>query len=180
MTIRIFAGKVPEIANSAYVDESAVVIGDVKIGEDSSIWPMTVVRGDVHSITIGKGTNIQDASILHVAHDGKFSPGGYPLVVGDYVTAGHRVTLHACTVGNYCLIGMSATIMDGAVLGDKLIIGAGSLVPTGKVLEGGYLYVGSPVKRVRELNEKELEFLEYSAVHYVKLKNQHKLHARLG
>jgi carbonic anhydrase/acetyltransferase-like protein (isoleucine patch superfamily) len=113
MTIRIFAGKVPEIANSAYVEESAVVIGDVKIGEDSSIWPMTVVRGDVHSITIGKGTNIQDASILHVTHDGKFSPGGYPLVVGDYVTAGHRVTLHACTVGNYCLIGMSATVMDG-------------------------------------------------------------------
>lgn len=173
MTIRIFAGKVPDIADSAYVDESAVVIGNVKIGEDSSIWPMTVVRGDVHSITIGKGTNIQDASILHVTHDGKFSPGGYPLVVGDYVTVGHRVTLHACTVGNYCLIGMSATIMDGAVLGDKLIIGAGSLVPTGKTLEGGYLYVGSPVKRVRELNDKELEFLEYSAVHYVKLKNQH-------
>lgn len=174
MSIRSFAGKTPEIAPGAYVDDSAVVIGDVEIGEDSSIWPMTVVRGDVHSITIGKGTNIQDASILHVTHDGKFSPGGFPLVVGDYVTVGHRVTLHACTVGNYCLIGMSATIMDGAVLGDKLIIGAGGLVPAGKVLEGGYLYVGSPVKRVRELNDKELEFLEYSANHYVKLKNQHK------
>jgi carbonic anhydrase/acetyltransferase-like protein (isoleucine patch superfamily) len=134
---------------------------------------MTVVRGDVHSITIGKGTNIQDVSILHVTHDGKFSPGGFPLVVGDYVTVGHRVILHACTVGNYCLIGMAATIMDGAVLGDKLIIGAGSLVPTGKELEGGYLYVGSPVKRVRELNDKELEFLEFSANHYVKLKDQH-------
>jgi carbonic anhydrase/acetyltransferase-like protein (isoleucine patch superfamily) len=173
MSIRPFAGKTPEIAATAYVDESAVVIGDVKIGEDSSIWPMTVVRGDVHSITIGKGTNIQDVSILHVTHDGKFSPGGFPLVVGDYVTVGHRVILHACTVGNYCLIGMAATIMDGAVLGDKLIIGAGSLVPTGKELEGGYLYVGSPVKRVRELNDKELEFLEFSANHYVKLKDQH-------
>jgi len=173
MSIRPFAGKMPVIAATAYVDESAVVIGDVKIGEDSSIWPMTVVRGDVHSITIGKGTNIQDASVLHVTHDGKFSPGGYPLFVGDYVTAGHRVILHACTVGNYCLIGMAATIMDGAVLGDKLIIGAGSLVPTGKELEGGYLYVGSPVKRVRELNDKELEFLEFSANHYVKLKDQH-------
>jgi carbonic anhydrase/acetyltransferase-like protein (isoleucine patch superfamily) len=173
MSIRPFAGKTPEIAATAYVDESAVVIGDVKIGEDSSIWPMTVVRGDVHSITIGKGTNIQDASILHATHDGKFSPGGFPLVVGDYVTVGHRVILHACTVGNYCLIGMAATIMDGAVLGDKLIIGAGSLVPTGKELEGGYLYVGSPVKRVRELNDKELEFLEFSANHYVKLKDQH-------
>lgn len=173
MSIRPFAGKTPEIAATAYVDDSAVVIGDVKIGEDSSIWPMTVVRGDVHSITIGKGTNIQDVSILHVTHDGKFSPGGFPLVVGDYVTVGHRVILHACTVGNYCLIGMAATIMDGAVLGDKLIIGAGSLVPTGKELEGGYLYVGSPVKRVRELNDKELEFLEFSANHYVKLKDQH-------
>jgi len=180
MTIRVYAGKVPEIANSAYVDESAVVIGDVKIGEDSSIWPMTVVRGDVHSITIGKGTNIQDASVLHVTHDGKFSPGGFPLVVGNNVTVGHRVTLHACTVGDYCLIGMSATIMDGAVLGDRLIIGAGSLVPTGKVLEGGYLYVGSPVKRVRKLNEKEIEFLDYSASHYVKLKNHHKNSERLG
>ncbi|OGT73023.1 MAG: gamma carbonic anhydrase family protein [Gammaproteobacteria bacterium RIFCSPLOWO2_12_47_11] len=179
MTIRVYAGKVPEIANSAYVDESAVVIGDVKIGEDSSIWPMTVVRGDVHSITIGKGTNIQDASVLHVTHDGKFSPGGFPLVVGNNVTVGHRVTLHACTVGDYCLIGMSATIMDGAVLGDRLIIGAGSLVPTGKVLEGGYLYVGSPVKRVRKLNEKEIEFLDYSASHYVKLKNHYKNPERL-
>ena len=180
MTIRIFAGKMPEIANSAYVDESAQVIGDVKIGEDSSIWPMTVVRGDVHFICIGKCTNIQDASVLHVTHDGKFSPGGFPLVIGDHVTVGHRVTLHACTVGSYCLIGMSATIMDGAVLGDRIIVGAGSLVPTGKVLEGGYLYVGSPVKRVRALNEKELEFLEYSANHYVKLKNQHKNPERLG
>ena len=174
MTIRSYAGKTPEIAASAYVDESALVIGDVKIGADSSIWPMTVVRGDVHSITIGRCTNIQDASVLHVTHDGKFSPGGFPLRVGDYVTAGHRVTLHACSVGNYCLIGMSATIMDGAVLEDKIIIGAGSLVPTGKVLEGGYLYVGSPVKRVRELNEKELEFLEYSAAHYVQVKNSYR------
>lgn len=173
MTIRSYVGKTPEIAASAYVDESALVIGDVRIGADSSIWPMTVVRGDMRAISIGHCTNIQDASVLHVTHDGKFSPGGYPLRVGDYVTVGHRVTLHACTVGNYCLIGMSATIMDGAVLGDKIIIGAGSLVPTGKQLEGGYLYVGSPVKRVRELNEKELEFLEYSAAHYVKVKNSY-------
>lgn len=174
MTIRSFAGKYPEIAASAYVDESALVIGDVKIGENSSIWPMTVARGDVHSIRIGEFTNIQDACVLHVTHDGKFSPGGYPLTVGDFVTVGHRVTLHACTVGSYCLIGMSATIMDGAVLGNNIILGAGSLVPTGKELEGGYLYVGSPVKRIRELDAKEIEFLEYSANHYVKLKNQHK------
>ena len=174
MTIRKFAGKSPDIAKSAYIDETALVIGDVTIGADSSIWPMTVVRGDVHSITIGKCTNIQDASVLHVTHDGKFSPGGFPLIVGDNVTVGHRVTLHACSVGNDCLIGMSATIMDGSVLGDGLIIGAGALVPTGKELEGGYLYVGSPVRQVRELNEKEREFLDYSARHYVKLKNKYR------
>lgn len=174
MTIRNFEDKSPNIHPSAYIDDSAVVIGDVTIGEDSSFWPMTVARGDVQSIKIGARTNIQDACVLHVTHDGEFSPGGFPLTVGDDVTVGHRVTLHACTVGNLCLIGMSATIMDGAVLADKVIVGAGSLVPTGKELESGYLYVGSPVKKVRALNEKELAFLEYSARHYAHLKDQHK------
>jgi len=173
MTIRKFAGKSPNIDDSAYIDETALVIGDVTIGADSSIWPMTVARGDVHSIIIGRCTNIQDASILHVTHDGKFSPGGFPLSIGDNVTVGHRVTLHACTVGNNCLIGMSATVMDGAELGDGLIIGAGALVPTGMKLEGGYLYIGTPVRRVRELSEKECDFLEYSARHYVKLKKKY-------
>ena len=174
MTTRKFENKSPDIHPSVYVDDTALVIGDVIIGEDSSVWPMTVIRGDVHSIRIGKRTNIQDASVLHVTHDGEFSPGGFPLTVGDDVTVGHRVILHACSVGNLCLIGMSATIMDGAVLGDKVIVGAGSLVPTGKELESGCLYVGSPVKKVRELTEKELKFLEYSAKHYAKLKEQHK------
>ncbi len=173
MTIRTLQDKTPNIADSAFVDESALVIGDVTIGEDSSIWPMTVVRGDVQKITIGKRTNIQDACVLHVTHDGEYSPGGFPLNIGDGVTAGHRATLHACTIGDYCLIGMSATIMDGAVLGDRLIIGAGSLVPAGKKLEGGYLYVGTPVKQVRPLNEEELKSLEYSADHYVEVKNMH-------
>lgn len=173
MTIRKFAGKTPAIADSAYVDTTALVIGDVTLDEDSSLWPMVVARGDVNSIHIGKRTNIQDACVLHVTHDGKYTPGGYALKVGDDVTVGHRVTLHACTVGNLCLIGMSATIMDGAVIDDKTIIAAGALVPTGKHLEGGYLYVGSPAKRARALTETELESLEYSARHYVKLKNQH-------
>ena len=173
MTIRKFQDKTPVIAASAYVDDSALVIGDVVIGEDSSIWPMTVVRGDVNSIRIGKRTNIQDACVLHVTHDGKFTPGGYPLEIGDDVTVGHRVTLHACTVGNSCLIGMSATIMDDAVIGDSSIIAAGALVPNGKKLEGGYLYVGSPVRQKRPLSNKELESLDYSARHYVKLKNSH-------
>ena len=173
MTIRSLQGKTPNIADSAFVDDTAIVIGDVTIGEDSSIWPMTVVRGDVQKITIGKRTNIQDACVCHVTHDCEYTPGGFPLNIGDGVTAGHRATLHACTIGNYCLIGMSATIMDGAVLGDKLIIGAGGLVPAGKNLEGGYLYVGSPVKQIRALNEDELQSLEYSADHYVAVKNMH-------
>ena len=174
MTIRQFKGKSPEIDSTAYVDSTALVIGDVTIGSDSSVWPMVVIRGDVHTIHIGSKTNIQDGSILHVSHDGKFSPGGFPLSIGDYVTVGHNAVVHACTVGNYCLIGMSATIMDGAVVGDKSIIAAGALVPTGKKLEGGYLYVGSPVKQARPLNDKELEFLEYSAEHYSKLKEEHR------
>lgn len=174
MTIRSYKGKQPEIAESAFVDETALVIGDVTIGEDSSIWPMTVARGDVHSITIGERTNIQDACVCHVTHDGKYTPGGYPLVVGNDVTVGHRVTLHACTVGDLCLIGMSATIMDGAVIGSQAIIAAGALVPSGKELEGGYLYVGTPVRRVRALTDEELESLEYSARHYVKVKNSYK------
>ena len=173
MAIRTLQGKTPDIADSAFIDESAIVIGDVTIGEDSSIWPMTVVRGDVQKITIGKRTNIQDACVCYVTHDGEYTPGGFPLTIGDGVTAGHRATLHACTIGDYCLIGMSATIMDGAVLGEKLIIGAGSLVPAGKKLEGGYLYVGSPVKQIRPLNDDELKSLEYSADHYVEVKNMH-------
>lgn len=173
MTLRAFNGRQPEVADSAYVDETALVIGDVSIGADSSVWPMTVMRGDVQKITIGERTNLQDACVCHVTHDGKYTPGGYPLQVGDDVTVGHRVTLHACTVGDLCLIGMSATIMDGAVIGPRCIIAAGALVPAGKQLEGGYLYVGAPAKQVRALTEAELESLEYSARHYVKLKDQH-------
>ena len=166
-------GKVPDIANSAFVDDSAVIIGDVTIEENASIWPMAVVRGDVQKISIGKGTNIQDGCVLHVTHDHSAVPGGLPLIIGDGVTAGHGATLHACSIGDYCLIGMSSTIMDGAVLGERLILGAGSLVPVGKKLESGYLYIGSPVRRVRLLTEAELATLEYSANHYIKLKDSY-------
>lgn len=169
MSIRNYQDKTPKIHPNSYVDPNAVVIGNVTIGEESSIWPMCVVRGDVNTITIGRRTNIQDGSILHVTHDSEFYPGGYPLKIGNSVTAGHRVTLHGCTIGDYCLIGMSATVMDGAILQDRVILGAGSLVPPGKELEGGYLYVGSPAKQIRPLTEVELASLEYSAAHYAKL-----------
>lgn len=176
MSIRSFNNKRPKIGNSVYIDDSAVVIGDVTIGDDVSIWPTTVVRGDVESITIGEGTNVQDGSVLHVSHAGKFSPLGHPLTIGKGVTIGHRAVLHACTIGDYCLIGIGAIIMDDAVLEDYVMLGAGALVPPGKKLASGYLYIGSPVKQARPLKDAEKEFLEYSFQHYVQLKNTYLKH----
>ncbi|MBT8116532.1 MAG: gamma carbonic anhydrase family protein, partial [Gammaproteobacteria bacterium] len=118
-------------------------------------------------------TNIQDGTILHVSHDSEFAPGGFPLIIGADITVGHQAILHGCIVEDRCLVGMAATVMDGAIVRSGAIVGAGSLVPPGKDLEGGYLWVGSPVKRVRELRDEEKGFLEYSAQHYVELKNRH-------
>lgn len=167
--VRTFNGRTPRIAGDAWVDPSAVIIGDVEIGAASSLWPLTVVRGDIHSIRIGARSNIQDGSVLHVTHDSRFSPGGHPLTIGDGVTAGHKVMLHGCEIGDFCLIGMGAIVMDGAKLGERLILGAGSLVPGGKQLESGYLWRGAPAQRIRELTAKELEYLEYVAENYVRL-----------
>ena len=174
MTIRKFENYTPEIAKSAFVDEASVVTGDVKIGEDSSIWPMCSVRGDINSIRIGERTNIQDGCVLHVTHDSEFAPGGAALVVGDDVTVGHNVVLHACTIEDACLIGMGAVVLDSAIVQSGAMVGAGSLVPPAKVLEGGYLWLGSPVKRIRELSDREKAFFKYSAQHYVKLQKRHK------
>jgi carbonic anhydrase/acetyltransferase-like protein (isoleucine patch superfamily) len=167
--IREFQGMTPRIAGDVWIDPSAVVIGDVEIGPGSSIWPLVVVRGDIHHIKIGSNTNIQDGSVVHVTHDSRFNPGGFPTILGDNITVGHKVMLHGCTIGDGCLIGMGSVVMDGAVIESGVILGAGSLVPGGKVLESGYLWVGSPVRRARELNEKEKEFLEYSPQNYAKL-----------
>lgn len=171
--IRNFEGHIPQLADSVFVDESAVVTGDVIIGDDSSVWPCCSIRGDIHSIRIGARSNIQDGSILHVTHDSEYAPGGNKLTVGDDVTVGHNVVLHACTIEDLCLIGMGSIVLDGAVVQSGAMVGAGSLVPPNKVLEGGYMWLGSPVKKVRELTDKEKAFLEYSAQHYVKLKNRH-------
>ena len=172
--IRHYLGRYPDIADSAWIDESAVVIGDVSLAEDVSIWPMAVLRGDVQSIRVGKRSNIQDGSVVHVAHDGPYSPGGFATHIGADVTVGHKAIVHACTVGDRCLIGMGAIIMDGAEIGDESILAAGALVPPGKKLEGGHLYVGSPAKAARALTDEEREKLVYSARHYVKVKNQHR------
>jgi len=173
MAVRCFEGIQPDLHPTVYVDEQALVSGEVKIGADSSVWPMSVVRGDVNSIEVGERTNIQDGSVLHVTHDSEFAEGGMPLRIGDDVTVGHKAVLHACTIENGCLIGMGAIVLDGAVVRSGAIVGAGALVPPNKDLEGGYLYVGAPVKRVRELTGKEKRFLKYSAEHYVWLKNRH-------
>ena len=174
MTIRTFAGITPVIGAGVYVDVTALVTGNVTIGAESSIWPMVVVRGDVNRIIIGHHTNIQDAAVLHVTHDNEQTgKTGYPLTVGNFVTVGHQALLHACTIGDYCLIGMGAIIMDAAVVQEKVIVGAGSLVAPGKRLESGYLYVGNPARKVRPLTADELDFLEYQARHYVELKNRH-------
>jgi Carbonic anhydrases/acetyltransferases, isoleucine patch superfamily len=173
MTVRSYLDHFPTMGDRVFVDESAVVIGRVSIGEDSSVWPTSVLRGDVHDIRIGARTNIQDGSVLHCTSPESDPPHGYGLTVGNDVTVGHRVILHGCTIGNFVLIGMGAIVMDGAVVEDEVIVGAGSVVTPGKVLTKGGLYVGSPAKRVRDLRPEELEFLRYSAKHYVKLKDLH-------
>lgn len=169
MSIRSHAGLHPRIAAGVYIDPDAVVIGDVEIGAGSSVWPMTVIRGDIHHIRIGERTSVQDGSVLHVTHAGPYNPDGYPLIIGDDVTIGHKVMLHGCTIGNRILIGMAAVIMDGAMVNDEVIVGAGTLVPPGKVLESGYLYIGNPARQARPLSDKELQYFHYTSKRYVDL-----------
>ena len=173
MTLRPYKGILPQLGARAYVDESATVIGDAQIGADSSIWPMCSIRGDVNHIRIGARTNIQDNSVIHVTHRYSELLEGMATIVGDDVTVGHQCVLHACTIGNRCLVGMGSIVLDGAVLHDGVLLGAGSLVTEGKELEGGYLWLGRPAKRARALTEKEMAWFEYSAKHYVKLKDDY-------
>jgi carbonic anhydrase/acetyltransferase-like protein (isoleucine patch superfamily) len=169
--IRPWRGILPSLGQRIYVDAAAVVIGQVTIGDDSSVWPAAVVRGDVNVVRIGARTSVQDGCVLHVTHDGPYWPGGFPLNVGDDVTIGHRVVLHGCTVGSRCLIGMGAIVMDGAVVEDDVIIGGGAVVTPGTRCESRSLYVGSPARRARALTDREVEQLAYSAAWYVKVKD---------
>ncbi len=171
--IRTFDGITPAVPDSCFVDDTALVIGDCQLGEDASVWPMAVIRADVNSVRIGARSNIQDFAMLHESHRRPEDPLGAPLVIGDDVTVGHHVTLHGCTIGNRVLVGIGTIVLDRAIIEDDVIIGAGSLVPPGKRLESGWLYVGSPVKPARPLTDKEREFLPYSAAHYVRLAAKH-------
>ncbi|PAU86806.1 gamma carbonic anhydrase family protein [Pseudomonas sp. WN033] len=173
MKLRKFRDWQPKLGERVFIDPSAVVLGDVELGDDCSVWPATVIRGDMHRIRIGARTSVQDGSVLHITHAGPFNPDGYPLIIGEDVTIGHKVLLHGCTVGNRVLIGMGSIVMDGAVIEDEVVLGAGSLVPAGKTLKSGYLYMGSPAREVRQISERERSFFSYSANNYIKLKDQH-------
>lgn len=171
--IRPYLDTRPDIHPNTYLDRMATIIGDVTLSENTSVWPFAVIRGDVNCIEVGKGTNIQDHAMLHVSHKNSAKPEGSPLCIGEYCTIGHRVTLHGCTLGNHVLVGIGSVVLDDAIVDDNVIIGAGSLVPPRKKLVGGYLYMGSPVQAVRPLTEEELQFLHYSAEHYIRVMHHH-------
>jgi carbonic anhydrase/acetyltransferase-like protein (isoleucine patch superfamily) len=168
-----FVHETPRVGARVYIDARAQVSGAVELGDDVSIWPMAVLRGDVNRITVGPRSNIQDASVLHVTHESDWQPDGLPLVVGAEVTVAHAAILHACTIGDRCLIGMGAIVMDGAVLEPDSMIAAGALVPPGKTVRSGTLWRGNPARCVRDLTPGELENLRYNAQHYVRLKDRY-------
>ncbi|AHE67974.1 gamma carbonic anhydrase family protein [Legionella oakridgensis] len=172
-SIRSYQDKYPILGQRVYIDPQAVIIGDVTIGDEVSIWPMAVIRGDVNTIHIGNSCNIQDGATLHVTHPGPYTADGHPLILGEGVTVGHQAVLHGCRIGNYCLIGIGTIVLDGAYIEDHVMIAAGSLVPPGKQLKTGYLYLGNPARAIRPLTTKELSHLEYSAQHYIRLKNSY-------
>ncbi len=152
----------PTIAASAYIDQSAQVIGDVAIGDESSVWMNAVIRGDVNYIRIGRRTNIQDGAIVHVMREPS-----HPTIVGDDVTVGHGVVLHGCTVGDRCLIGMGAILLNGSTVGDDSIVAAGTLLPEGAAVPARSLVMGSPGKVRRPLTDQEVAFVKQSSTNYV-------------
>lgn len=170
--LRTYKGIAPVLGERVYVDPAASVIGDVVLGDDVSVWPSTVLRGDVHRIRVGARTNLQDGSIVHVSHEGPYGP-GLPCLIGEGVTIGHAAVVHACTIGDYCLIGMHATVLDGAVVKNYGFVGAGAVIPPGKVVGERELWLGNPAKCVRLLTDLQVEQLHYSAAHYVRLKDDY-------
>ncbi|WP_165090259.1 gamma carbonic anhydrase family protein [Neisseria yangbaofengii] len=174
MPIRPYTYHTPDIHETCFVDDTAVVIGRVSLAEQVNVWPLVVMRGDVNHIRIGARTNIQDGSVLHVTGVREQKPKGSPLIIGEDVTIGHKVILHGCTVGNRVLVGMGAIVLDDAVIDDEVMIGAGGVVPPGKHLQSGFLYLGSPARQIRALTDEEKMFLKQSAVNYVNLAQEYK------
>ena len=174
MNVRPFLHHVPTLGARCYVDPAALVMGDVVLGEDVSIWPGTIVRGDVNYIRVGDRTNIQDGTVVHVSHDGPHAKlGGFATVIGSDVTIGHKAIIHACCIEDAVLIGMGAIVLDGAVVKKHGFVGAGALIAPGKTVGEGELWLGNPAKKVRMLSPAEIEALYYSAGHYVRLKDQY-------
>ncbi|WP_250656093.1 gamma carbonic anhydrase family protein [Alkalimarinus coralli] len=171
--IRSYQGTRPQLGARVFIDPTAVVLGDVALGDDCSVWPMTTIRGDMHRIRIGNRCSVQDGSVLHITHAGPYNPDGFPLIIGDDVTIGHKALLHGCTLKDRILIGMGAIVMDGATIESDVILAAGSIVPPGKTLKSGYLYRGSPAREARPLTEEEISYFTYTAGNYVKLKDKH-------
>ena len=170
---RSYRGIVPRLSRGVYIDASACVIGDVTLQENVSIWPMVVIRGDVNHVVIGANSNIQDGAVLHVSRATPTQPAGYPLIIGEQVTVGHKAMLHGCSIGDRVLIGMGAILLDGVHIDSDVIIAAGSIVPPGKHLQAGFLYMGSPARLARPLTESELSMLTQSAANYVSLKDEY-------
>jgi carbonic anhydrase/acetyltransferase-like protein (isoleucine patch superfamily) len=171
--IQSYQAHSPLLAAGVYVHNSATVIGHVNLGENVSVWPNAVIRGDINFIKLGAGSNIQDGAVLHVNHQSAYDPAGSPLIVGNNVTIGHSVILHGCTIEDESLIGMGSIVMDKVVVQKNVLVAAGSLVPEGKLLESGYLYMGSPAKKIRALTAEEQAFFMVSAQNYIDLKNQY-------
>ncbi len=171
---RPYLGVLPTLGARIYIDPAASVIGDVVLGDDVSIWPGTVVRGDVNFIRIGARTNIQDGTVVHVSHDGPHARlGGFATVIGEDVTIGHKAIIHACRIEDAALIGMGAIVLDGAVIEKHGFVGAGALVAPGKLVGAGELWLGNPARMVRKLSDAEIEGLYYSAQHYMRLKDHY-------
>lgn len=162
-----YQGIKPKVHESCFLANSAELIGKVEIGENTSVWYNCVLRGDENSIKIGKHTNIQDGTVIHISKD-------HNTIIGDYVTVGHKAIVHACKIGNNVLVGMGAIILDGAEIEDDVLVGAGSIVTPGKKIPSGSLVLGSPAKVVRELSDEEIEQLKQSAVDYVHYAKKHK------
>ena len=172
--IRPYLDQLPQLGQRVYIDEAARVIGDVVLGDDVSVWPFTVIRGDVNCVRIGDRTNVQDGTVIHVSHDGPHAKlGGFATVIGADCTIGHKAIVHACQIADACLVGMGSTILDGAVIQRHGFLGAGALLPPGKVMGDGEMWLGAPAKFARKLSDAEIQALFYSAGHYVKLKDEY-------